>query len=174
MANGNIGQAFRTVDVAKRWLVSCGIDRSRVSCSMRHTTGRISSPLLLVMDDFRVRDLCTWTLVPHTADCVPSGWKYNLWYVLEGRREREKGRALISFDNEPQFETLSLLNIVSRRCCKRIVLYFLPPLSLLFIFLFFGGSIACKGYMLSSNFGRHLIYDNVIFGAKEPALISRW
>lgn len=80
MANGNICEAFRTVNVAKRWLVSCGIDRSRVSCRMRHTGRRISS-----------RSPWSWTILEctiflcehyfHTlssADCVPSDLKYNL------------------------------------------------------------------------------------------------
>jgi len=44
-ADGNIGDTFRVVATAKRRLVSCGIDRSRVSCRMRHAGRRIPSRL---------------------------------------------------------------------------------------------------------------------------------
>jgi len=99
MANGNICEAFRTVSVVKRWLVSCGIDRSRVSCRMRHTGRRIStlSPWSWTILECPIFLCEHYFHVPSSADCVPSGLKYNLIvrtreWVWERERERERER----------------------------------------------------------------------------------
>jgi len=146
MANGNICEAFRTVSVVKRWLVSCGIDRSRVSCRMRHTGRRIST-----------LSLWSWTIlecpiflcehyfhVPSSADCVPSGLKYNLIvrtreWVWERERERGGGGEISDL-----YLSTTSYNLKRSLCStsfpddagKCIVLYLLPIAFSSSIFLF--------------------------------------
>lgn len=122
-------------------------DRS-LSSILQHASHRHILRLVLVMDDFRVRDLSTWTLVPHTADCVLSGSKYNLWYVLENERRRERKRkGDLWYLSTTSHNLKRSLCSISSDDVVNVSFFIFPSCFLFFSFFLLWYSIA-KGYML--------------------------